>query len=407
MIPRQLDQITFADLEDLIENQVREGKTLEYKRDFPAGDDDGVKKFLAGVSAMANTSGGDFLIGVEAKDGVAVAVSGIPLANPDQEELRLENWLRTGLEPRLPRCDIRSIPTGTSGNYVIIVRVPQSWIAPHRVIHRGHDKFYGRNSAGKYPLDVSELRIAFNLSEQISDRIRNFRVERIAAVAGNEAPLPLMNKGKLLLHLIPLSAFTRRESLDIAECYQARTQGISHLPVFGNSRGEARLTLDGLLIYELCNPLVAERYTFLFRSGILEAVMTFHPNSEEESVPSEEYERDLLQTLPEYLRYLRGVNVEPPLYLFLTLTNLKGYQLAIAPDLAWDYALDATVKIAKNIIELPEVILETLDVADATPILLPLFDLIWNAFGHLRSFNFDQNGKWTGQRPKHNTNHEQ
>ena len=127
MLPKKLDQITTDDLNDLITSQIRENKTLEYKREFPKGDPESVKNFLAGVSALANTSGGDFLIGVEAKDGVPIAIPGVLLANPDQEDLRLENWLRDGLEPRLPRCDIRSIPIDDAGNYVIIVHVPHSW----------------------------------------------------------------------------------------------------------------------------------------------------------------------------------------------------------------------------------------------------------------------------------------
>jgi hypothetical protein len=44
----------------------------------------------------------------------------------------------------------------------------RSWIAPHRV--KANDKFYGRNSKGKYPLDVSELRTAFMLSEQLTEK---------------------------------------------------------------------------------------------------------------------------------------------------------------------------------------------------------------------------------------------
>jgi hypothetical protein len=44
-------------------------------------------------------------------------------------------------------------------------------------------KFYGRNSAGKYPPDVGELRTAFTLSETVAERIRNFRVDRIARLA--------------------------------------------------------------------------------------------------------------------------------------------------------------------------------------------------------------------------------
>lgn len=45
---------------------------------------------------------------------------------------------------------------------------------------------------------------------------------------------------------------------------------------------------------------------------------------------------------------------------------------------------------------LPERIIDDLR-ADSATILRPMFDLVWNASGFIRSFNFDSNGKWVGR----------
>jgi hypothetical protein len=46
--------------------------------------------------------------------------------------------------------------------------------------------------------------------------------------------------------------------------------------------------------------------------------------------------------------------------------------------------------------QLIEVVIEDLT-DEPTKILLPLFDQMWQAFGFERSYNFDEEGKWTGQ----------
>jgi hypothetical protein len=70
------------------------------------------------------------------------------------------------------------------------VRAHRSWLAPHRVVT--NDKLYGRNSAGKYPLDVSESRTAFVLADSVPDLIRNFRAaargRRAGAISVTRAP---------------------------------------------------------------------------------------------------------------------------------------------------------------------------------------------------------------------------
>src|SRR5215813_3230520 len=166
MLQKQLEKIDLTDLERLL-GVAREGKTLEFKQLMPAKSDREVIQFLSAVSAFANSTGGDLLIGIMAEDGIAKSITGIPIAGFDDEKLRLEQLLADNIEPRLPVVGFHSVPCG-NGNHVVAIRVQRSWLLPHRVLK--NDKFYGRNSAGKYPLDVGELRNAFALREAVSSR---------------------------------------------------------------------------------------------------------------------------------------------------------------------------------------------------------------------------------------------
>ncbi|MER9841772.1 ATP-binding protein [Mesorhizobium australicum] len=53
-----MDQITLDEIEALVTFQRSEGRTLDFKEAFPAGDHKGVRDFLADVTAFANTDGG-------------------------------------------------------------------------------------------------------------------------------------------------------------------------------------------------------------------------------------------------------------------------------------------------------------------------------------------------------------
>jgi predicted HTH transcriptional regulator len=101
MIPKAIEQVTPEDILALIPNQVREGKSIDYKRDMIGDADSDKIRFLADVSSFANASGGDLVLGVDEKDGVPVAVPGVELDDPDRAIARLDNMIRSGLEPRL------------------------------------------------------------------------------------------------------------------------------------------------------------------------------------------------------------------------------------------------------------------------------------------------------------------
>jgi len=63
---------------------------------------------------------------------------------------------------------------------------------------------------------LNELRSTFLLSDSMGDRIRTFRVDRVARIKSGETPLPLRNGPKLAVHILPLSAFGGTRGLDIS-----------------------------------------------------------------------------------------------------------------------------------------------------------------------------------------------
>jgi hypothetical protein len=130
MIPKPLTAIDAADIDALLANQVPERRTIDYKQALPGGSDSEKKEFLADVSSMANTSGGDLLYGVAEAAGVPTAVPGIQTANVDAEIARLNSIILAGLAPRV-RHDVRAFAHGTAT--VPVLRVEESWVRPHRV----------------------------------------------------------------------------------------------------------------------------------------------------------------------------------------------------------------------------------------------------------------------------------
>ena len=265
MIPGAIEDIDKDALYGLVTNQVRERKTIEYKREVPGSAENDFVPFIANVSSLANTLGGDLVLGIEASDGIPSGLPGMDLDNIDREILRLEQILRNGVQPRIPQVDIHPVAID-HGKFVLVLRVPASWTAPHRVTRNG--KFYARNSAGRYELDVGELRMAFSMSEGIAARIRNFRTDRIAKIYGRDTPVITDAGGCIVVHALPLGSFASNTMLDIAS-YENSNGFIP--PLLG--RGwNGRINLDGYVSFTGDYGGSSLSYTQLFRSGAVESV---------------------------------------------------------------------------------------------------------------------------------------
>ena len=386
MIPAPIEEVDVDALRALITNGVREGKTIEYKHAMPGTAESNVVPFLATVSSFANTAGGDLLLGIDAVDGVPTALPGIEIDNLDQETLRLEQVLRNGLEPRLPHIDIRAISV-SDDNYVLVIRVPKSWIAPHRV--KRNSKFYARNSAGRYELDVGELRTAFTMSETIAERIRNFRADRIAKIHSRETPVTLIPGGCMVVHVFPLGAFMATTAIDIA-AHEAITL---HLLPMGDSGWSSRVNLDGLVTFTEDHERLSRAYSQIFRTGAVESVAVLVTHDDHMPLLSIAYEQDVMSFLRRYLSLTAEFDIEPPYYVFLSFVGVQGCRFGVRTGM---FRPGDVLPLRENMLILPEVVIDDRD-AQPHRVLRPVFDMVWNAFGLIRSFNYDDQGNWVEQ----------
>lgn len=389
MIPKEIDNIMEEDLQFLKDNSVLEGKTIEYKQQLPSNSVSDKKQFLADISSFANASTGDLIFGVVEERGIPQSIEGLDIADIDEEKLRLENMIRDGLEPRITGTSIKPIPLSNSRT-VLVIRVPKSWNSPHRVIYDGHDKFYSRNSSGKYPIDVAELRIAFNLSEALADRIRRFRPERISKIIANETPIPLNDTAKIVLHVLPVISFSPAQRYDLTDL---TSKGLHLTPMYC-SGWDSRYNFDGMLTFAGVRERKSHSYVQLFGNGIIEAVegLLLSPRGQRLIIPSIRYEQELISSLTDYLAVLKTLEVEPPIFIFLTLLGVKGYSMGMDK---WKYDIDETHTIDRDILQLPEVIIESYNVIPEK-VLKPCFDSIWNACGFPRALYYNDEEKWVG-----------
>ena len=384
MIPKRLSDIDEEAIASLIQNGVAEGRTLEYKQALPGGSEPDKKEFLADISSFANSGGGDLIFGVEEKQGVPTRIAGIDSADLDLEIRRMDSLAESGIEPRI-RYELKPIAC-RDGRRLLVIRIERSWTGPHRVILRGHDKFYARNSAGKYPLDVNELRTAFTFPITVTERIRAFRTDRIIAVSNHETPVSIKKNPTILLHCIPLESFASEVQFDLLPLYE----NPARFSPMGESGWDRRLNLEGLVCYDMNDP--KNTYTQLYRSGIIEAVSAYHLGMEyrgEILIPSVAYEETILQYLSACLDTQKQLGVGTPIFVALSLLGTRGLRMGVEP-----LSMSRGYPITNDTIILPEQVVSDFSTS-ANKILKPAFDLVWNACGFRRSRNFDSEGNWS------------
>lgn len=325
MIPRALADIESADIQALLDDQVRESRTLDYKQVLPTEK----VPFLKDVSALANTDGGDIVFGVREKKedgkqtGIPEEVVGLRGFVFDPEVRRLDDIIRNGLKPRLTEVRYKQVdcPSGP----VLVMRVERGFAGPHMVAH-DEKRFWGRADMSNYELDVDELRRLFLRTAELPERIRRFRTERIERIIAGETPLPLPNVPKVVLHIIPVRSFDPSTRVDVRQVGDQ----MSKMPPLDTSGWDGRYNLDGFLTYRSTSQTLARTYTQLFRNGVVEAVeagmlhTTTHPDK---VIPADYLVKTILQSSKVYLGLLGELNCHPPYVLTLSLIAVNGFYI--------------------------------------------------------------------------------
>ena len=162
--------------------------------------------------------------------------------------LALITFCAMGSSPRLYTAPIHPVSLLTQG-VAIVIRIPRSWAAPHVVDYQGHWRFYSRNSSGKYPLDIEQVRTSFALTETIGERIRNFRAERLERIVAGETPVLLEGHARTVLYIVSIGAFDPAVRFHVAGL--ANQQVSPYLAPINSSGWNLRHNFDGFLTYTL------------------------------------------------------------------------------------------------------------------------------------------------------------
>jgi hypothetical protein len=377
MILKPIEEIEKSDIDGLVAAKTAERRTLEYKESLPGGTDDEKKEFLYDVSSFANAAGGDLIFGISDEKGtdgrptgVPQCATGVAIANVSAEIARLENMLRSGVAPRIPSVQFRDVP-GFPAGHVLILRIQKSWAAPHMVTFKNVSRFYSRNSTGKYPLDVYEIRSAFALSEALPERIRQFRRERLAAIAAGETPIPLPVGGKLILHIVPIASLSSTATVDVR---LAAPPNVVETPrPLASPSWDTRFNFDGLLTF---NTRLSS-YVQLFRSGAIEAIDTelltpFGPYGD--FVSTGAFEKRTLEGVALYVEFQKRLGLTPPFFVLISFLGVRGFKASTGPSTLSGYSID------RDSLILPDVMIESLD-SPIAQVLKPVFDTVAQSAG--------------------------
>lgn len=401
MINKKIEEITLDDIQLLIDNSVCESKTLEYKRDLNIDNDANKKEFLADISSFANSIGGDIIIGLEedSQDKIPINICGISYQNEDFLVRKLESFIRDSIQPIILNIQCKVLPLETDNKGVLIIRIPQSIISPHRIEYKNSGKFYTRNSKGKYPMDVNELRLAFNSGIDLSKRIEEFKLNQYYKLISNKSNLLTSNSPILVVHYIPISSFNNALQLfSMSDIKQAIKK--SNSTAFGNFALN-KINVDGVSINH--NQYNEKSLANFNNNGIIEKATSSNIFEKDFELPgiipkvvincifSETLLNSIIRDFNEMKNYYKNLGITPPIIVSYSFLNAVNYTI---PNNSLYHVLG---KIDKEILCINDLYIDDFNQTTET-ILKPVFDSIWNACGYEKCPAFDDDGNYVGLR---------
>lgn len=375
MLDRPIGAIDEALLATLVENQVSERRDLEFKRDLPGQEPENIREFLADVTSLANSNGGDLIFGIEEVDGVASGLPGVAIGNVDDEILRLEQIIRTNVDPRLIGVRTHFVPFAV-GNGALIIRVPRGLQPPHRVTYRNSGKFYSRTSRGKYELDVHELRHAFVEASQLPARFRQLHAEGIERARGVDMPFAIMAEPTAVVSTIPLSLFREEREIPITDDHAL-------VPIEPNAYSSIEM-IEGVMLH---TPINAETgrvrsFAITYRNGRTDVAWTIggtRQNNQGQDIKlvfAPSFEKGLIEATRATQTRLQQFGVEGPWVVQVSVYGVRDHFMVLGDG----YPTKPAFKDEALIGEL------RLDRIEVAP-LLPLAQKFWLLFGLHRPAN--------------------
>jgi hypothetical protein len=226
----------------------------------------------------------------------------------------------------------------------------------------------------------------FTTGATLLDRSRAFHRERMQEVhtGDGQGPIPFVGEGgRMLLHVIPFSAFGSETSLDLNLVSRA------YLPPIWCSGFNLGYNADGFYTVSGA-PTKLSGYVQVFRTGIIEsAAGDVRANM---VLLATELEYQIAERLENYMTALSNAGISPPMFVFLSGIRMHGTIVAGHRPNA------AQPPLRKSDLSFPAITLEAYGMKkDYCRALKPIFDAVWNAAGYAASENYGPDGNWIGR----------
>jgi hypothetical protein len=202
--------------------------------------------------------------------------------------------------------------------------------------------------------------------------------------------LAVLDLGRLVLHLVPMSAFAVRSQIDLEQAHAAEDL-LRPLASMGRT---PRINFDGFANLHYGGDGRCWSYTQLFRNGAIEAVKVRVAMRRDRVllIPTLDFDTHIFEVLPGYLGALQRLDVPPPVVLMITLQGIRGVRLGVDSMQYLDHDASA---IDRAVLELPEIMIERYGTDEEYQrAARPAFDALWNTGGFPRSQHYDETGRW-------------
>ncbi|BDI30556.1 hypothetical protein CCAX7_26070 [Capsulimonas corticalis] len=371
---------------DLIDAQVSEGLTIDYKADCNRTADGSGFDFFGlhkDIASFANSSGGDLVVGMKEgkgeESGLPKELVGIQGQSAESIKLKLQQSADSAIEPRV-EFSMKDIPL-ERGGFALIIRIKRSLFKPHGVLKDHRYCFAQRNNSGNVNMDIRQIRDAFIGADSIVKEIRSFISQRVEAIERSGANTVLAEKdvpyfkfspnAKYAIHLIPLNVIDNPEPISL-QSFKDDSGVYRKLAAWGYN---FRYNLDGIFTSNEKGTYPHNYgYTYMqaYRNGIFECVDS-QLLGQERYISTPQFEKQLTETIHNLLDVADIVGVSPPVMLSISFYNMKNRLLD-------------TGSFDRSTILLPELILDDLDI-DANPAkaLKPILDMFHQAAGNDKS----------------------
>lgn len=370
MFNKNIDSLTFEDVEWLIDNKVTEDQRLEYKREVWGNSEASKKEMLKDIVSMANRYGGYIIIGLDEGDNnEAVSFSNVPDAEARKDEILSSLFANT--QPRLQSIKIKIL---TKENVTIMaISIPNSFRKPHMITFSGINQFWIRHDRQKMPMSIDEIQGSIiNTSNTTKDIQSSFVIQkRIIELQSNNqpslaigvSPLPRDNE------IIDILDTELREIL--TNTPSERQESVS----FNFSREQARPSYNGLTIGS--NDF---RKIDLHRDGYIQAISKLYLN--EETTPPIMYGRTILELIYSFTQKLKHIyshiGYDGSICVFCSLYNITNFGLYPYPDGAIGHGPHNLTRWDKNSLEIDNLVITEIDENKITKMIA---DRIWQSFG--------------------------